>query len=372
MASTAIHHLDPRLASPPARISHDLDPTDSGTFDGLLKVRLGHSKAGSVLVPEQLFVKLDCWRFFQTSFFGPPFFRFNIEDGPHDVRFNMDMGGPRSTQAARLLMYFRSDGLARQFDDGAQLYKCNFGGPKQILRYLAGRARTRTDGDFDLELFHITNSTAAAGIRASHGIWGSPWNLQGTRKLKNVAYIYLTSLPSVRDEDDLKRIAMASGGKIGLQTTSSNPVEEVLEMIVYREDTIGRTNPLPVTIPSAYVAPPHLLLHRSVIASAYYEVVGPEIFRIGVRPGAVLNYNGVLGTIDVGDLKSFVYLVLGDAAKIGGLAAAFDEEDTNEIMHIEHFGPGEDIFRFWLTHRNTDQLTGRTFEQRQLEHDPPC
>jgi hypothetical protein len=278
---------------------------------------------------------------------------------------------PRSHRASRLHVYFRSADMLRQFDDGAQIYNCTFEGPRQIMRFGAGRARARSDGDFDLELFHITNPTAASNIRASHEIRSSAWNLQGIRRLKNVAYIYLTTLPSVGTEDDLRRIAMASGGKIGFQTTSSRLIEEELQMTVYREDTTGRTTPLPVTVPSAYLAPSHLLLNRPGTVPAYYEVVGPEIVRVGVKPGATLRYDGCTGFVNAEDLKRFDYLVLGDAAEVEGLAAPFDEEETGQIMHLERLALGEDIFSFWWDHRNSDLVTGRAFESRQLAPDTP-
>jgi hypothetical protein len=93
MASSTIYS-EPRLAGPPDRASGNLDATNRVTFEGQLKVRLGHSNVGSVLVPEQLFVRRGKWRFFQTCFFGAPYFRFNIGGGLHDVSFNMDVCGP--------------------------------------------------------------------------------------------------------------------------------------------------------------------------------------------------------------------------------------------------------------------------------------
>jgi len=129
-----------------------------------------------------------------------------------------------------------------------------------LLRHATGAAPL-AGGDYCLTLFHITNPSAFAAIKASRQIWASKWNLQGTRKLSNVGYAYLTSLSSVSGEDDLRRIAMSSDGVIHFQTTSPRAREEVLDLAVYRESTTGRTAALPIVVPTAALAPPHLLLH---------------------------------------------------------------------------------------------------------------
>jgi hypothetical protein len=319
-----------------------------------------------VLVPEQLFVEhKGNWWFHQTSFFGPPFMGFNVEPGLHLAVFNVDVGEPRTAEPTRAAITLRSDELVRRYGDGAHLYRCKVEAPGTWLDHPSGTARPLKDGDFALELFHITNPAAAKAIKKSGEIRSSSWNLQGTRRLANVGYVYLTSLPQIRDEGDLRRIAMASDGLIWFQTTSDRPRENALRLQVYRENTTGRTASLRVTVPSSLIAPPHLLLHRTA-EEGYYEVIGPEIYRIGLQPTASLQYAGGEGFAAPASLKNFTYIVVGDAALLEGLAAPYDEEDTRQVMHLEAL-EGTDPFEFWLAHANSDQMTGRVFEPRELD-----
>ncbi|TVV74751.1 hypothetical protein [Sphingomonas solaris] len=311
-------------------------------------------------------MKLGGWRFYQPSFFGPPVLAFNIRPGLHVSSFNVDVGGPRETVPTRLIIEIQSDGLVRRFDDGAQLYRCVIQGPSRLLRYSSGRCSRRADDDFELILSHITNPAAFAGIRGSFELRSSGWNLQGTRELANVAYAYLTSLPSVASEEDLRRIAMSSDAVIRFQTTSSRPREETLELAVYRESTTGRTARLPVSVATDLLAPPHLLIHRPLGDQAYYEVVGPEIYRVGVQPGVTLAYANATATVDPGSLKRFDYVVVGDASTLNGLAAPYDEEETREVVHIERLDVGLDLFDFWQANQNSDQVSNRSPEQRMF------
>ncbi|MER9950378.1 hypothetical protein [Mesorhizobium sp. M0047] len=308
-----------------------------------------------------MFVEKSGWRFYQPSFFGPPILGFDVGPNIHVARFSVDVGSPRATDLTRLIVEIRADNLVRRYEDGAQLYRCMVEGPKRLARFASGRCWPRPDDDFDLRLLHITNPKAFAGIVGSRELRSSRWNLQGTRELANVAYVYLTSLPAIEVEEDLRRIAMASDGVIRFQTTSSRLHEETLELKVYRESTSGRTAKLQVKIASNLLAPPHMLIHRPMGDQAYYEVVGPEIYRIGVRPGSALTYANGVATIDAGTLKRFDNVVVGDAASIEGLAAPYDEEETKEVVHVERLDAGLDLFEFW---QNSDQVSTRRAEPR--------
>ena len=163
---------------------------------------------------------------------------------------------------------------------------------------------------------------------------------------------------------------MASDGVLRFQTTSNRLVEDTLEIPVYRENTLGRTETVAVNVLAEFLAPPHLLFHPFVFPEpAYYEVVGPEIFRIGLTPDAKLPIpHGNACPVDH-EMKRFEYIVMGDASDIAGLAAPYDEEETSQVMHHEALAGGGDIFGFWLANANTDQVTGRAPEARALE--PP-
>jgi hypothetical protein len=115
------------------------------------------------------------------------------------------------------------------------------------------------------------------------------------------------------------------------------------------------------------IAPPHLLFHWPASEDpAYYEVVCPEIFRVGLNPGATLRIHRGQAKPKPDTLKRFEYVVMGDASEIEGLAAPFAEEDTGQIMLLEQLTPDLDFFTFWYANKNTDLVTGRTFENRQI------
>jgi hypothetical protein len=126
----------------------------------------------------------------------------------------MDVAGPHVRRAGRIMVSVNSNKRVRSYEDGAQLYTCRVHTPIRLGSFSAGDCQRTTDGDFSLNLFHHTTSYAKIRIRSSNELWGSSWNLQGTRKLQNVAYTYFTSLPRIRNQQDLNRIAMASTGKI--------------------------------------------------------------------------------------------------------------------------------------------------------------
>ena len=336
-------------------------------YEGFIKLRLAHGHAGSVLFPDQLFIKIGHWRFFQASFFLACWIGFNVEPDLHYGMFEIDVAKPLGEGAARLLITIRSSDHVKPYDDGSQFYSCQVKTQEVLGHFSAGDCQRMPNGDFSLKLHHHTTAIAHAKIEASGELWSSSWNLQGTRKLHNVAYVYLTSVRKIRNSEDLNRIAMASSGTIAFQTTSSRPVEDVLELPVYRESTKGRTHAIALIVPSALISPPHLLFHPQVTSDpAYYEVVCPEIFRVGLHPGGVLSIRRGKALLNVAALKQFRYVVVGNASELAGLAAPFDEEETREVMLLEPLDAATDLFTFWSKNRNTDQVTGKRFEPRQL------
>lgn len=357
------------LARAPVRWSLPCDARGSGRreYQGFIKLRLVHGEGRSFLMPDVL-IGVGGLRYFLPSFFSPPVIGFEVEPGKHVADFSLDVGASRATQLERLFVRIRSEDRILVYEDGAQLYRCTFNGPRSIARFAKGVCRRGTGDDFLLRVYHHTTDANAASIMGSRELWSSPWNLAGTQRLTNVSYGYFTSLPSIGSEDDLRLVAMASDEVIRFQTTSGRLREEVLSLKVYRGNTGDRTSALPFDVPCAAIAPAHLLLHPCVGSEpAYYEVVGPEIVRVGVKPSARLRLTGTDVGIDPGDGKRFAYVVVGDASTVDGLAAPYAEEETRQIVHLEQLGAGTDLFEFWLKHRNTDQVTGRTFEPRKLE-----
>jgi hypothetical protein len=359
------------LAGPPSRWSPPVRPGGPSRRDyaGFIKLRLGHSAGRSYLIPDVL-IGVGGLRYFLPSFFSPPIIAFNVEPGKHHANFSLDVGAPRARQLARLLVRITSEDRVLTYEDGAQLYRCTFEGPRGIASFAKGQCRREPTGDFLIRVYHHTTVANAANIRASGELWSSAWNLAGTRRLTNVAYCYFTTLPGIRSEEDLRLVAMASDEVIHFQTTSDRPREEVVPLRVYRGSTRDRTAAMPFDVACASIAPAHLYLHPSVGAEpAYYEVVSPEIIRVGVVPSAKLLLSRTDISMHAADAKRFDYVVIGDAGTVNGLTAPYDEEETREITHLERLDIGTDLFTFWFEQRNTDQVTGRVIEPRELE--PP-
>lgn len=336
-------------------------------YDGFIKVRLGHSNWGSVIVPDQLVIKLGGWRFFQPSFFGPCLIGFNIEPDIHQAIFSMDVGRPRDNEPRRIIITLRSDSLVRSNADGSQIYACQIEGPTNLTRFSAGKCHMLAEGEFSLQLYHHTTPTNYPLIRASNELWTSAWNLAGVRELANVAYAYLTSLPKIENDNDLNRIAMASDGRLHFQTTSLRHIENTLSIDVYRDNTKGRTAALCFGVPWTIISPPHLFIHQPMIEQAYYEVVGPEIYRVGMMPGCKLRIANDMLNADDARRKNFQHIVLGETNSLNGLGAPYDEEGTSMIMRLQQFKAGETLFDFWQANANSDQMIGGLLDQTKFK-----
>lgn len=366
------------LAGPPARHSPAASIYAGKRFDGWVKLRLCHGAGRTYFLPDVL-IGFGGTKFFLPSFFGPPRLSFNLPSSgfpvvkSHAATFSIDVAPPRGSMAVRLEVSIRSDGHALSYEDGAQLYRCSFAGPLNtpLAPLVAGNCSRLSDGDFAIEVFHHTTAITVDKILSSRVLWSGPSNLSGTSNLENVAYTYFTSLPKIRDEADLRRIAMSTGGIISYQTTSEQPVESVLNLAVYKSSTADRTSTLAFNVPCRLIAPAHLLFHPYVHPSpAYYEIVGSEIVRVAVTPGSTLSFIGKNISAGTSDLKRFDYVVEGNASTRPGLEAPMKEETTSEVAHLEKLDQGLDIFQFWLNHKNTDQFTSRVFEARKLQRSP--
>ncbi|KQQ11833.1 hypothetical protein ASF53_16865 [Methylobacterium sp. Leaf123] len=356
------------LAGRPARWSHPVrhSGVNRREYEGFIKLRLAHSEGRSYLIPDVL-IAVGGLRYFLPSFFSPPSLAFDAEPGTHVAQISIDVGGARATRLERLLVRVRSDERVHVYEDGAQLYRCRFEGPRGIAGLAKGECRRDPSGDFLLRVYHHTTPANASSIRAAGELWSSAWNLAGTRRLTNVSYGYFTTLPRIRDEEDLRLVAMASGEFIHLQTTSDRPREEVVALKVYRGDTRDRTAALAFDVPCGLIAPTHLYLHPFVgMQAAYFEVVSPEIIRVGVVPAAKLRVIQAGIHVADADRRHFGYVIIGDTQTPSGLAAPYEEEETRQVTHLEPLDAATDFFAFWLAHANTDQVSGRAIDPREL------
>lgn len=126
------------LAGQPARFSPTLKVHDTAWSDGLIKLYIGQSRMGIVIVPSLLFCKESSWRFLQPRLFGPCMIDFNVSPG---LRVT-----PRMVE-------LRSDERLKCYEDGAQLYRCRLQGADKFAPISSGVCHRLSDGDFALELF---------------------------------------------------------------------------------------------------------------------------------------------------------------------------------------------------------------------------
>lgn len=260
-------------------------------------------------------------------------------------------------------MHFASTQFVRRFSDGSHLFRCFISGtrPDVLAQLAAGDCEITPDNDILLTLFHHTTPASVQAITKSGHFKGSPWNVQGTRKLQNIEYAYFTSLPEIAHELDLRRIGMASDGVLFFLPTNGLVPHDVMRIPVYRESTWNRSATIKARVPASALASQHVYRHAPHDDSVYFEICHPEIQRVGLVPGATLAFDGHSVVPSPENVKHFAYVVLGDADTGVGLRAPYDEEETRSIFLIERCD-AESIFEFWIRNANTDQITGRSFE----------
>ena len=330
---------------------------------GLIKLKLIHARGFSVLLPDLLAAHIGGWRWFQPKFFTACMLAFR--DGHSVGTLWIDL----AEQGPRVCVRFSSEHFIRRFGDGAQLFRCSISGPPDLASFAAGTCTLSEDHDVLLDLFHHTTDQARDGIRESEHFRSSPWNIQGTKKLNNVGYVYFTSLPMIESDADLRRIAMASDGEIAFLPTNASSAQHAVRINVYRESTTNRTSTLKVVVPASAIASQHVYRHAPHGDPVYFEICHPEIFRVGLVPQAVLPLAGDRALPPAESLKTFDYVVLGDADTAAGLEAPYDEEHTQDLFLVQRC-EAESIFDFWERHANSDQYGGRGFERMKFQPPP--
>jgi hypothetical protein len=337
----------------------DTFPADSDTYDALVKLKLVHAPGRSVLMPDQLVLVTEgVW--LQPQFFTAPTLSFR--EGMAYAQFGVDLPDGES-----LLVGVTNDRHVRALPDGSHIYRCRIAGPAALAGHAAGTCRIRTDTGFDMRLFHHTGPDTLRLIKQSSVLRGSIWNYQGTTKLQNVCYAYLTSLAAIRSDEDLQKIAMASDGAIAMLLDDREPPDGAVPIEVYRESTLNRTATLPLWIPSEALSPSHVWMHAPSTGPVYYEIANPAIFRIGLKPGEAVPIVGT-DSVEIREaiLKRFQYVVIGDSTDPIGITAPFNEEDTSLIFKIEDCA-GSDPLTFWRENANTDLFSGRNVELRRFD-----
>lgn len=284
------------------------------------------------------------------------------EDGDNHCRLQIV-----TQNAVLLLVVFFARDRIKVYSDGSVLYRCRFtkldGSEKPMP---TGSWRERDD-TLELRLFHHTNAEGRAGIESSKEIWGSRRNIQGNRWLENIAYGYFTSVPTIRAEEDLIAIAMSSSGKTGLMPTNTPYEVKYATLVPIPPQTAAqRSHALTFWVDCSLLAPNHLWMHQPTGKPAYYEIVLPKVFRVGLQVGKSILVDGNEVQVPPADRKEFSYVIVGDADSQEGLEAPYNEEKTTKVARIESIGLNDDIIAFWKRNGNTDQFSGRIIEQAEL------
>lgn len=326
-------------------------------YEGYIKCKLVHNEHYSLVLPDQVYVLLGGeMRWVQPLYFSGCLIANLDEYGTCQLSIDASHGVVLNIQ-------FNNKDLVSQLDDGSLFYKCEIKAPKYLYRYTTGQARI-VENKPHLKLHHHTSHAAKELILKSRELWSSDWNIQGTKKLTNISYLYLTSLPSITCNEDLSVIAMSSDGRLGFRTDQNDTEVPDLILDVYRESTTNRTETLSQWVDATHLASQPSYRHQDPDGFGFHEVVCPFVHRIGVEHSTNIHMSD--NKLVPISSKNFDYAIVGDATSLTGLAAPYDEEETDEVFKIEHIDEGEDIISFWVANANTDQFSGKVVEKAEL------
>jgi len=327
---------------------------------GYIKCRLVHMKDRSFVLPDVLFSTELMGKFYVPKFFTPNIIAFFGGDGSADhCRLTLELLNGTDVE----IVFFRH-GLVRNCRDGSFIYKCAFS-PKEgkPLPKPCGKWR-RHDHSFNVLLYHHTNVDAEKGIKASQELWSSPWNIQGSKRLENIGYCYFTSIPRIRHEGDLREVAMSQMGVAHfLPTNAPYSAEFASALPVPKRTPKDMDRSLGYWVDAENVSPSHLWLHRPMSDPAYYEVVLPRVYRLGVETGYKLPLNGKGVNIDPARAKLLKYVVVGDASSPEGLCAPYSEEEVIDLAKIDENSKGLEIIGMWHEKKNSN-----LFPSLDVEH----
>lgn len=338
----------------------------STNYHGLVKIKLVHTLGASLIVPDQIYLESPCIWFQPKSFQSSR----PIKDGDAiHCKLTCDLDNDYV-----LRIEFTNRDLIQDLPDGSFLYKCQIIGPDDLTDRSTGEWEMRHDHPH-LRLFHHTDAIGQSGITSSGEFWASPWNIQGTRELANVGYVYFTNLADIRTEADLAAIAMNPRSKLrylrdGVPAPTSLPPDwketnfanDVLEIDVYWSAPNKRDHTVKAYVDSTLIAPSHILRHENRVV--WFEVSCPSIYRVGVEPKQTIAFDGRY--IDPrGNQKIFDYMVIGDATTIAGLGAPLDEENTKAVFRVHRIS--EPPLEFWVNNPNQDHFPELPTEEQEFE-----
>ena len=209
-------------------------PKGGQRYAGFIKCKLVHHQNYSTIIPDQIYLEgAGRLLWIQPLFFLPSILAFDDASGVCQIHVDISHG-------ASIAIEFQRDWVQYRLRDGSLLYRCDLTSVPALFSYATGTARlTKTAPQ--LKLFHHTTRQARKAIQASAEFFSSSWNIQGTKRLVNISYLYLTALEDITHEGDLQEIAMASRGKISLRVDQNATVIPDEILTVYRESTSNRS-----------------------------------------------------------------------------------------------------------------------------------
>ena len=323
-------------------------------YEGFIKCKLAHNTNYSVVIPDQVYLKFGE----KLLWIQPLFFSGNVISKSDDniecsIRIDISHG-------YHLYIKFSSSDIKSKLNDGSMFYHCRIKGPKSLYKYATGDAVIINEYPY-IKLFHHTSFKAKINIIETNEFWSSDWNIQGTKRLTNISYLYLTALPKILYNSDLLEIAMSSNGEIQLRLDKNISRNPDVILNVYRESTRNRNKSLSYLVDTSLLSTQPSYRHEvSVGESGYHEVVCPFIHRLGIDHEATVKIKE--GKLIAEEAKNLGYAVVGKSNSISGLKAPYDEELTYEKLKI-HFIPDEtEILNFWMSNSNS-----RLYEKIDVE-----
>ncbi len=345
---------------------HGCDFIDSAPYIGNIKCRLVHMAGNSIIIPECIFLK-NGW-IQPLHFIVTPLFK--LEDGLIVYDFLIDI-----QNGITLKVRFYNNKLIQSYADKSQLFECEIFGPEDIEEYICGEYKTIADKIY-LKLFHHTSEAGFEGITNSKSLRSSKWNYRGSKECINYHFGYFTHIPEMKCPNDLITVAMSSDGKIDYMIDSfiqpkflppdyrKKFRKSIYTAKVYRSTTLDRNHSISFFVPVENIDIKHIYMHHQDNL-VFYEICFPYIHRIKLKANSGLSFNdgNVINKDD--SIVNSEYSIIGDARIKEGLAAPFDEEDTNFIFKIEDCGK-ESIHDFWFSHKNKDLFTEKVVEKLEL------
>ncbi len=325
---------------------------------GYIKIKLVHTENFSLLIPDQIYLQSpQVW--LQPKTWLPSILHNDGKSIKAVIFCDVSEG-------VTLEITFEDSLLLNSYSDGSFLYECVIAGPSDLASLAASKWFFHDNRPF-LQVYHHTGLSAKDNITKTREFWQSSWNIQGTKKLLNIGYVYFTPIVEINTEKDLQRIGMSPQKVLHFlrdnvqipRIISSNwretkLAEDILELSVYWSAPEERRETICVYVDASTLAPQHAWWHK--VKPSWYEVAFSDILRVGIKPGKTLPISSEWMTApDKDTIKQFNYIILGDAGTLEGLAAPTSEDTTTHKFKIHNLS--ESPLKFWFNNSNQNHYT---------------